>query len=114
MMRDTPKQNTIRFWDRFNGSPVKLELSLGLAIVYNRFNRDQEGHSRELFRYEYRGDLVSCELYGEGSDCDGYHQWGGTMVWDCKTLVDVDGVSMPYWIPQDEYRRDLTAEENNY
>jgi hypothetical protein len=107
-------KQTIRFWDRFNGSPVKLELSLGLAIVYNRFNRDQEGFSRELFRYEYRGDLVSCELYGEGSDCDGYHQWGGTMVWDCKTLVDVDGVSMPYWIPQDEYRRDLTAEENNY
>lgn len=108
------QKNTIRFWDRFNGSPVRMELSKGLAIIYNRFNSVEEGYSKELFRYEYHGDLVSCELYGEGSDCDGYHEWGGKMVWDCKTFVDVDGVAMPNWTSEEEYRRDLTAESMGY
>lgn len=107
-------KNTIRFWEFVNGSPVRFQLSVGSPIEYVRYRPDSEGYSKEWYRYEYDGESVLSEMHGEGRDCDGFHMWGGKIAWDCKTMVEIEGIMMPKWNSEDDYRRDLTAEENNY
>ena len=102
-------RDTIRFWEFVNGSQVRFQLSVGTPITYLRYKPDSEGYSREWYRYEYDGNSVIGEMHGEGRDCDGYHVWESRILWDCKTLVDVDGVMMPKWTSQYQFGKELSG-----
>ena len=118
-------EDNARFWVWHRGGWVKLTLRPGQSLTAFEGDPTDEGYRREVSTFTHHGDVVGCEWYETGRDCDGRYERGGESFCELADLASRDafaefpigetaGIRAPEWKRATGYLRDHTAEAAGY
>lgn len=122
-----PTPRTIRFWERYKGSTVKVTMKPESTFSLYEFSRTDEGFWRQAREYESDGLSLTCKMYEDSRDCDGRYSFDSTYEWedvnqmrpcyydgdDGEEAVDFERL-FPCWTRVTSNQRDYSAEATGY
>jgi hypothetical protein len=122
----------IRFWihnpANVDGGFVKLTLRPDQKLAWGTCSTDEEGWSStfESWHYDAERGLLVNDWISDGRDCDGRHFQATVFVCPldqlraetpneyCHERYDCEGVMLPAWQTENQWKRDYTAEAAGY
>lgn len=116
---DTQK-TTARFWIMHNDDWCRVALRDGDSIELYRREEYDDGRSHTWTHYQREGDVITCDIQIEASDCEGRTEQSFevsttlTQLESAEPDPDYDFPPRPVWQPVDYSQRDHTAEAAGY
>lgn len=109
----------IKFWDTWNGSPVKLTVKENEPLDLAKHWGHEEGWSSigATYRYYPEKQIVIVEVVNDGVDCDGRITHFATYKCDVDRLqwgIQYNETMLPEWIREDSSVYDANAQHANY
>jgi hypothetical protein len=87
--------------------PVRVDLKDVVKVSFSNAYTHEEGYSAFAETYWLEDELARCNYVDSGTDCDGYHERGGVLVWDGTKKDSRWADRMAEW----HYAVDSTASE---
>lgn len=117
--REMSHPRKARFWTLAHGSPVKLTLRPGQKLTFGYADRTDEGWTTYGETVTHAGDVVLCDRYDYGVDCDGRSSQESLSSCPLPELMagnaDFDtAIVWPAWRRESASQRDHTAEAAGY
>ena len=106
----------------WNGGLVKITLRPGQSLSWETRGPTDEGWSAEGYTWTHAGDVIECEGWSDGRDCDGRLSSYAESVCSLDELQagnepyaeDCEGIRYPRWERVDAGQRDYQAELAGY
>lgn len=105
-------QDTVRFMEYINGSPVILKMGQHDSLVYRKHEQTDEGYASYWWEWQFDGEKVTCDYHTSGRDCDGSYSREMSSYFYVKDYHDAQ--LYPEWKRGSEEIRDFTAESMGY